>query len=320
MNKIKLFMLLILLTNTLLACDICNMNISLIPENNKSILSLNYRSRNTFGWYSMQGIIKQQNQNRHTGVVNTTKHYGKNVQEKFNVYDIKFRYQFKKRWSFNVVLPYLQNNQIIGGEQTIKLSGIGDPIASVNYLLFSSVLTNPENKIEQNLRIGGGVKLPFGKYNVVNNDGNEIDIDLQTGTGSVDYIISSEYIVKYKSFGMLNSFSYKINSANKNDYKYGNSLNQLSQLFYIKDLSKNVKLMPASGIYMEMANNDNYKNRFVPQSGGQILYLSNSLSFYFKSLRVGATYEKPIRNDLNGYTQLPVKDRWLCSIMFYFDK
>jgi len=51
--------------------------------------------------------------------------------------------------------------------------------------------------------MGGGVKIPTGKYNSTNN--GTLNPSFQLGTGSWDYIFVSEYVIK-KSTGIKHLF------------------------------------------------------------------------------------------------------------------
>ena len=48
------------------------------------------------------------------------------------------------------------------------------------------------------------------------------DINAQIGTGSVDFLINGMYGLSIRNFGLNLSASYKINTVNAQNYKYGN--------------------------------------------------------------------------------------------------
>lgn len=320
MNKVWIFMLLMLLSLKTMACDICNMSISLVPEDNKHLFSMNYRSRVTSGFYSFSGIAGNSNTSasRHTGPGNgNTTFYGKNVREIFDVMDIKFRYMVNKRFMVSAILPYLHNQQLVEDKVEINMKGIGDPIVMANYMVINTKLSKPDSKLSMRVNLGGGIKMPLANYQVMKED-KIVELDMQPGTGSLDFIISGEQMIRYENFGISNSMSYKINTKNKSTYCYGNSWNQTISAFYLATISDNYSIMPNMGIYYEYADNDAFQDQYIPQSGGNIFYSSFGVEFYFKKVRIGTTYQHPIRNNLNGYSQLPVKNRILGDVILYF--
>jgi hypothetical protein len=63
-------------------------------------------------------------------------------------------------------------------------------------------------------QVGGGVKLPTGKYNTNNN--GSVNPSFQLGTGSWDYLLATEYIVRRKQFGLNTMLNYVIKTENGN--------------------------------------------------------------------------------------------------------
>jgi hypothetical protein len=71
--------------------------------------------------------------------------------------------------------------------------------------------------------VGGGVKLPTGKYNTNNN--GSVNPSFQLGTGSWDYLLATEYIVRRKQFGLNTMLNYVIKTENRKWYRFGNQFN-----------------------------------------------------------------------------------------------
>jgi hypothetical protein len=53
------------------------------------------------------------------------------------------------------------------------------------------------------------------------------------GTGSWDYFLATEYIVRRKQFGINTMLNYIIKTENKNNYQFGNQLNYAGTFFYL---------------------------------------------------------------------------------------
>src|SRR5205085_8587881 len=85
--------------------------------------------------------------------------------------------------------PYHINKQFT--DDGIKTqNGLGDISVLVNYDLFHAKKSSAKHVIEQQLWIGGGIKLPTGKNNVDVNDPlvNQGDVNSQMGTGRKDIL------------------------------------------------------------------------------------------------------------------------------------
>lgn len=315
MKKVIFFMF---MYSSTFACDICNMNISLIPEDFKNTFSLMYRSRFTQGTYNYTGVIPVNSASRHAGPnANETSYYGKKVTEIYNVYDLRGIFYLNNKVSLMVSLPVVNNVKFMDDTKSLDFQKIGDPIALVNYNLINTKLT-PGLKVNNRLNVGGGLKLPIGSYNLSSNNVT-VEPDLQPGTGSLDFLLTTDYVLTVGGFGMLNYLNFKINTANKNRYKYGNSWNHTLTLFYMKEVFKNVSLMPNAGIYYEFANVDSQSNYAIPQSGGAITFANLGLNIYLKKLRLEGTYQHAMYNNLMGNNQLPTKNRVILGLSYYLN-
>lgn len=301
----------------LFACDICNMDINLIPESNKNTISLNYRSRFTSGKYNAMGILES-NPYRlfmHTGP-RSSDHYNKKVNEIFEVYTLSSNYFISERLNISMILPFSHNIQLMDGEKTVETRGVSDPIVLGNYEIIN---TKRVENASASFRwtIGGGVKLPLGKW-THKKGGTYVDIDLQNGTGSTDMMLTSEYTMRYKNAGLLMSANFKYNTTNTRGYRYGNSYNQQLTLFYLQKLGK-MNVMPHLALYHEVAGQDVENKQLLVQSGGEVVLASTGLNVYFNKIRIDCTYQHGAINNLNGKTQLNTKSRWLAGIVYYLN-
>lgn len=315
----RLWLIFMLLSFNTWCCDICNMSISLVPEDNKNIFSLNYRSRFTQGSYTMVGRIIDPTGSRHTGPGNnSTEHFGKNVTEIFSVLDIKGVYNFGERFSLTAVLPIVNNKQFLDDSLKVNLTGVGDPIIIGKYQLINSLRSRSSNPVNFRLNAGLGVKLPLGNYNkTIDND--TIEVDLQAGTGSVDLIFTTDYILRYKNVGLMQNMNFKINGSNRQNYQYGSSWNHAVNMFYYHQFTPKIAVMPIAGLYYEMANNDKVNNRIIPQSGGDVSLASLGINLYLNVVRFDFMYQHAISNNMTGNTQLPTKNRIQLGILYYIN-
>ena len=220
---------------------------------------------------------------------------------------------------------YLENDSIL-----YNIAGAGDLSLVAKHILFNTKSGDTVSKAVR-LVVGGGIKLPTGNFNkkytvtpYTSYKGNpvysapykELDPHMQGGTGSVDFILLGELLLRLKSVGLSTDVSYKINTNNPNRFRFANRLNTNSYFFYQIKIKKNV-LMPVTGLSFEYSKRDQLESKDYLNSGGSALFLTYGLKFYVKSLAIGATYFNPIRQSLND-RQLPNKNRVTTHLTYYF--
>lgn len=300
----------------ILACDVCNMNVELFPDDYKHSVSFYYRSRVLLGKYDLYGTIIPSV--RHSGSTSDgTAHFGKTVKEVYNLYDLRGTYYFSKPKLYaTLILPLINNKRYFNDAYQFGFFEIGDPIIMVKREVFNSLNKRDSSKLTQKLNLGAGIKLPFGSNKVKINN-STLNEDIQPGSGSIDYIMSLDYLIKYNSIGITANMNYKINSANNENYTFGNSLNGQLNLFYYQKIKSTV-LVPSIGNYMEYAGKDKQNNSYLNNTGGIISFISGGLTYYWKNFRLKAEYQVKVYDKLNGNTQLSSTQRCLLGASYNF--
>ena len=69
-------------------------------------------------------------------------------------------------------------------------------------------------KPEHALQIGGGVKLPTGRFDAANIEGS-VNLGFQVGTGSWDYILAANYGVTHRNWGLSVILNYTVKTENR---------------------------------------------------------------------------------------------------------
>ena len=123
--------------------------------------------------------------------------------------------------------------------------------------------------VAHKFQLGGGIKVPSGKYNSANN--GTLNPSFQLGTGSWDYLLVSEYVLKKDKFGLNTVLSYTFKTENQKHYQFGDQFNYGSTLFYLLDLNK-IKIAPQAGISGEVYNSNQQFKQEVSDTKGEIVF------------------------------------------------
>ncbi|RAR69274.1 transporter family protein [Flavobacterium aciduliphilum] len=217
------------------------------------------------------------------------------ITENFNTLQIWSRIPITNRIQLTALLPYHNNNrELITGKEAI--SGIGD-------LTFLGMYTLVQPKMDSTAvfthkwQVGAGIKAPTGKYDQQNN--GTLNSSFQLGTGSWDYLVATEYIIRRKSIGLNSALSYVYKTENQKQYQFGNQFNYGSTLFYFLDLDK-IKLVPQLGFAGEVYAANKQVKQEVLDSKGSVLFSKFGLELGRKNLSVGINMMNPIKQNLTG--------------------
>jgi hypothetical protein len=210
-----------------------------------------------------------------------------------------------KKWQVLAFVPFNFNRQN-SDDGLVKSSGLGDITLMVNYNLLNKQSKDKKgNNINQQLWIGGGVKIPTGKFSP---DPNDIipTASNQAGTGSVDYLLNAMYAININKWGINSSVSYKINRKAEG-YQFGDRFS--STAFVFRSISKgSTTFSPNTGLLYENLRTNKLDNVKVPDSGGNALLAAAGLEIGFKKMSIGFNAQLPIaQNFSNGQTTTKVR-------------
>jgi hypothetical protein len=268
------------------ACEICGCSINgyhygILPQFTKNFVGLKYSYRS----FQSQHLISEQ-----------LYILGHTSTEYYNAAELWGRFYVNKKIQLYAFVPfnhYLTNEQ---GAKTIA-KGMGDITIAANYTLYNNA-TNPIKNFKQTLLVGGGVKLPTGKFNT-SKLGAALNPSINTGTGSIDYLTNIIYTCRFKKVGLNADANYRINSTNKNDFIYGNRFTTAAKFFYWKNMGKKTTLLPNAGIMYEHAAKDKHYAEIQNFSGGNITYLTAGIEAYIGKINIGTTYNKPLSQNMS---------------------
>lgn len=175
-----------------------------------------------------------------------------------------------------------------------------------------------DEKFKHTWSIGAGIKLPTGKYNL-EDKGKLVNPNFQTGTGSTDFLVSSIYTIRYQKIGSNFETGYKLNTTNKNAYKFGNQFYAAFQLFYWQKV-KSIVLLPNAGLFYEQAQHHKDQNTIKTNTGGRALFATAGLETYIGSFTIGLTYKYPLSQQYNtdNIAEIESKDRIATTLTFNY--
>ena len=209
-------------------------------------------------------------------------------------------------------VPYNINHQV-SDEGTSDLNGLGDAALMVNYKVFESTNKN----ISQQLWLGAGVKLSTGKFVIDPNDPDVAAIaNTQLGSGSTDILLNGMYNISINRLGINATVNYKINSANKEEYKFGNKLTAGSFAYYVFPLNR-VVISPNIGVLYEHTEQSALLGSKIDLTGGKVLQGSVGTEISFKSMSIGLSVRLPLAQNF-AQNQTKEKVKGMIHVSFAF--
>jgi hypothetical protein len=156
-----------------------------------------------------------------------------------------------KRLQVFAFVPYIYNIAVEPTE-TVVMNGLGDVKVLANYMLLNTA--DSSGNVKHTLLVGGGVKAPTGRNDVLNTEGIILS-NMQAGTGSWDIIANANYTLRVNKAGINLDASYKQSTTNARDYRYGNKWNAGLIGFYWHDAGR-ISFLPQAGIRYEHSSID----------------------------------------------------------------
>lgn len=231
----------------------------------------------------------------------------------------KIDYTISNKWAASFVLPFIHHSRNTVSENQSSF-GFADPIAIIQF----NVLQNTFNK----LTVSGGIKLPLGQSNHKSNNGIFLSPDMQSGTGSVDYLLRLNYTRSNFILPFLHLYSTNVLRLNGKNKTFGSTTNFAGREFGFGNevtfelgfqyllVTKNAFLFPGIGLQLRSSQANIENGVDAPNSGGRWLNIPIGISYTnngSKSIVVKA--EIPVAQQLNG---LQISTNFNFGIQFYY--
>ena len=211
----------------------------------------------------------------------------------------QFDYNFTPNWGVSASVPYfVRDHQHIhnhGGGQlhdAWHFSEIGDARVTGRYQFAL------QSEAPSALGVSLGVKLPTGKTDVANDDGDQAERMLQPGSGTTDLLAGVFYNRLIPSFGAV-FVQARIETALNSDDQYRPGNRYYVDLGARYPLTSQLSLQAQLNVVIK--SRDYGQNAEPQQSGGKFLYLTPGVSYAFnRALQIYAFVQLPLYQYVNG--------------------
>lgn len=270
------------------ACDICGCGVGsyylgILPEFNRKIIGLRYR-------YSYL--------QSHIGSGGARTYL--TTDEDYRTAEVWGGWNIGKKFRLMAYLPFNFNSRKSQEVDNSK-SGLGDLGVQGFYRVFDKSGMAGNKIFVHSLWLGAGVKLATGKYEARKSSEGAMDPNIfQLGSGSNDFTFNAMYDMRIQDAGLSTSVSYKVNTINGSDYRYGNKFSSTAQLYYKFRIKEKFTLAPNAGVSYESAARDVDRKFSVDVSGGQALFGTVGLESSFPRFAIGAGFQPVLHQDLAG--------------------
>jgi hypothetical protein len=284
------------------ACEICgcgvgNIYIGIMPQFNKRFVGLRYHF-NKFN----------------TRLTDDPTQYSNDFYQTLELWS---GWNIGKRFQLLTLVPVNFNHQV-SDEGISNLKGLGDIVLLMNYKLIdiNSKTGNGKNVVQQ-LWIGGGLKLPTGKFEIEDNNPDIASMaNTQLGSGSTDVLLNAMYNIKIGKLGITTQANYKINTANKEDFQFGNKFAASSFVSYGL-YAGNTVISPNLGVLYEKTAASKLQSGKVDLTGGSLLQAAPGIEFGFNKISFGLNAQLPLAQNF-AENQTKQKVKGMAHISFAF--
>jgi hypothetical protein len=232
------------------------------------------------------------------------------ITENFNTVQVWARIPISDKIQISALVPYhFHDRERSTGNE--KIEGLGDITVLAMYTVYQ---THQDSTIyTHKFTAGGGFKAPTGKFDIENNKGS-VNPGFQVGTGSWDYLLNAEYVIKRKQFGLSSMLNYTFKTENKKLYQFGNQFNYGSTFFYLYEWKKTA-FVPQLGIAGEVYGSNSQYRQQVPDSAGDVVFTKFGFEVGRSNFSLGVNAMLPINQNLSN-EKVESKYRWALNLNY----
>lgn len=275
LNKISIILFLLFSTNNY-ACDVCGCgaaNSSNTQYSNYNYIGLSY----SFMHFNYKEGIHL---NSPIGI------------DKINSLQLTGQYFITNKFSISTIVPF-QINSREASNGTEQNHGLGD-------VSFTGMYNVLHTESDHYLKLGFGIKLPTGEFDLIRaNANNAANVSTtQLGTGSYDYMFPLQYGVQLNKLSLQLNAAYFLKTENQYYFKYGNQTQYQAKVKYNFLETETLHLDASLSV-----SHDDFKNSETSGSAnfdtdGKMTNAILGMSCDFKKFVLGVNYQTPISQNL----------------------
>lgn len=232
---------------------------------------------------------------------------------------VKVDYTLSSKWAFSALIPLVHQSRETFSQQQSSI-GIGDLSLITQYMIFAN------NRSSWN--ISGGMKLPIGKVSHRDPSGIFFSPDMQSGTGSYDFLVRSSFnqtrflfpfltsnvSVLYKKNGINDDFGSTENFGGRS-FAFGDEAVAVVSLRYLQDYKLGF-LIPDLSLKYRWGGPNQEQQVEAPNSGGHWVSLPLGFSIVPDELKSIRFYgEIPLYQKLDG---LQITTKYLVGLQLSY--
>lgn len=234
--------------------------------------------------------------------------------EHFQSYELWGRWQVHRRWQVLASIPYAVNFRQFANGETFETAALGDATLLGQFAIIDPA-SQEKRRFKHAFQIGAGLKLPSGKANLRDREGQLQHMNLQAGTGSTDALFAALYALSVSKWGFALDASARLNTPGANNTQFGNRLNGNLRAFRSFKLGA-FQLLPQAGAACEWRAKD-FDQALLAESGGYQAYALFGAECFYKQLVLSLHAQTPVFGDLaQGYVS--PKPRFSAGVSLLF--
>lgn len=184
-------------------------------------------------------------------------------------------------------------------------NGTSFGLSDISLLLRYQVLQTHTLQSTFLLSLQGGLRIPTGKTDARNGEGEVLDAHIQPGTGAFSYLFGASTNYVWKRIGVTANALYSVNTRGEvgdHRYEFGNAFNYDGSFRYrlTNAIQAPVKLFASLGVAGEYRGKEKLDNLTLDDTGGHTLYLAPGVQLFYRQLVFEFSFWQAIYHDLNG--------------------
>jgi hypothetical protein len=227
-------------------------------------------------------------------------------------------YSFLPRFSLGAFVPIAKRHSEQLNEAGQVVTGNEFGLADLTLLLRYKALVSHDMETTSIITFSVGAKLPTGKTDGRDSEGELLDAHIQLGSGSTDVLLGASGFLTFQRVALIANLLGAITSKGANGHQFGDILNYDASIRYRLYPSEydDTQLFATFGVYGELRGKEVQDGAAIASSGGNVVFLSPGFQLYpMPSISIEASYHIPIVHALNG-EQLGEDYRIMAGVQF----